>query len=343
MGKRLGRVRRWFVPVVAVASSGVLCAVLVSWITAPANTAEVGTRQLPSRHVTMTVLPPTAGSPAEGSPAGPGGSAASSGTRPARPANFTTLQMNLCNGGEAGCFTDGLAVREAARIIARVKPDLVSLNEVCLRDIAVNRAKESGTLLQAMGDLHPGHSAYSVFVPAVYPGAEDAYRCLNGDSFGNALVFHAPAGGGGVVPFGFVYADQLPTDPEWRTAACAAVSHRYVACTSHLAAGYNGLNAVPTAMKQCNALMNVVVPAVRKAAGDRASSLPAIVQGDFNLRYENGEYGVQRCLPPGSTRRDDGNVQHVVLAEKAAFAGSGVVAMIHTDHVALVVRARLPA
>jgi hypothetical protein len=58
-------------------------------------------------------------------------------TTPGRGDGVTrVLQLNLCNSGDAGCFT-GRAVDRAAAVIRAEEPDVVTLNEVCRGDLPV--------------------------------------------------------------------------------------------------------------------------------------------------------------------------------------------------------------
>lgn len=285
----------------------------------------------------MVAAPPLAASPPSGSqpsglqPSGLQPSGSPSAGSDAAASNFITLQLNLCNGGTAPCYKDGLVIQEAVMTIQRQKPNLVSLNEICLGDLSLNRSEYSVTLLQAMRELRPSESTYSVFMPALKAGTDEPFKCTNGESYGSALMFHVkPTEDWGVVPAGFVYEDQLPTTTEWRTAACASVYRHFFACTTHLAAGQN---AKPVALKQCDAMMGTIIPQLRAEGGVRTTMIPVIVQGDFNLKYDDGDNDVQKCIPSGYTRKGDGDVQHIVASNDAPFVSTNVVGMTYTDHV----------
>jgi hypothetical protein len=309
----------------------------------PAQANPIHRGHLLQDKVVMETMPPL-----EGQSPGPAASRSmesqpstdNSATTPLASANFRTLQLNLCNGGTAACYKDNLVIQEAVMTIGRLKPDLVSFNEICLGDLTINRTSDSTTLLQAMRKLWPSDYVYHVFMPALQAGTEDSFKCTNGESFGSALVFHiAPANDWGVAPYGFVYDDQLPTTTEWRTAACASVYYNYLACTTHLAAGNN---AKPVAMKQCNAMMNYIIPTVKNDAGVRLTSAPTLIQGDLNLKYDDGDDNVQKCIPQGFTRKGDSDVQHIIISDDASFVDTNLVGMTYTDHVAFVANLKMP-
>jgi hypothetical protein len=58
------------------------------------------------------------------------------------------LQMNLCNSGLAGCYEGGRSINEAYNRITGQRPDIVTLNEICSRDVA--------RLWEAMASVWPG-------------------------------------------------------------------------------------------------------------------------------------------------------------------------------------------
>ena len=64
-----------------------------------------------------------------------------------------------------------------------------------------------------------------------------------------------------------------------------------------------------------------------------------IVGGDLNLEYNPADPdNVQRCVPPGQTRKGDGAVQHVTVSDDLVFESTGKYRMTYTDHDAFLVR-----
>lgn len=302
---------------------GVMALVAATLTATPAN---AGPSPRPMAKVTMERMPPLAAAqPGDGSER----------LEPLVAGNFTTVQMNLCNGkASLACYSDGLAIQEAVMTISRLDPNLVSLNEICLGDLTINRTENSETLLQAMRKVRPSALTYYVFMPALKSNTERPYTCDSGEAFGSALMFHVdPQEDWGVVPYGFSYDAQLSTSGEWRTAACAAVYHHYFACTTHLAAG---TDAKPVALKQCQEMMNEIIPTLKSESAGRTTLIPTIVQGDFNLLHEGGEFDIERCVPSGFAREDDRDVQHIIVSNDAPIRETNFVGMSNTDHVALV-------
>src|SRR5215218_2894188 len=103
---------------------------------------------------------------------------------------FVVLQMNLCNSGLAiaPCYSLGRAVDEAVAKLRRYAPDLVTLQEVCHDDLYARGGW--GKLAQAMADLYGSEHISVDFVPAWNRDTNDAYRCLNGELFGIAVLHH---------------------------------------------------------------------------------------------------------------------------------------------------------
>jgi hypothetical protein len=231
------------------------------------------------------------------------------------------LQMNLCNSGEAACYSGGRAVTEASSLVrGQARPDLVTVNEVCRRDVTV-------TLAGAMAALWPGDDVVYLFAPAL--DARGApYLCQNGDQFGNGLVARVAAGSQRVLDTRYgVFTAQAP-EREQRTFGCVALAARMAACVTHLTSVSTRIAAT-----QCRVLVGRVVPALRRAWG----ALPVLVAGDFNLHD-----GAGACIPPAFREAGDGGVQHVVGSDGIRFASVARVPMQRTDHPALLVSARLP-
>lgn len=121
---------------------------------------------------------------------------------------YRVLQINLCNSGEAPCYT-GRAPSGAIALITSRRPAVVTLNEVCAPDL---RAIRLGT------------GYVGVFTQS------GSRRCRNGSRFGNAIAF--PPGTRLGRPQRVEYANQDP-DPERRTLTCVP-ANRVTACVTHL-------------------------------------------------------------------------------------------------------------
>jgi hypothetical protein len=230
------------------------------------------------------------------------------------------LQMNLCNSGEASCYTGGRSIGEATALMqGAARPDLVTLNEVCRGDVA-------DRLAGVMAGLWPHDDIVYLFAPALN-AAGGAYRCQNGDAFGNGLIARVPAGLAAPATRYGVFELQA-TDIEMRTFGCVDLVPRLAACVTHL----ESVSAA-VAANQCTTLLRGVVPALRRAWG---AATPVLVAGDMNLGS-----AVAACTPAGFGQVGDGGVQHVF--------GSGIrllradrFRMHQTDHDALLVTLATP-
>jgi hypothetical protein len=231
------------------------------------------------------------------------------------------LQVNLCNSGEAGCYTGGRSIDEAGALIrGAARPDLVTLNEVCRRDV-------TDRLGGVLAGLWPSDDIVYLFAPAVN-AAGGSYRCQNGDAFGNGLIARVPAGQLTVLDTRYGLFTAQATDIEQRTFGCVHLA-RFAACVTHLE---NMSRTV--ASTQCTTLMRAVVPALRGAWG---AATTVIVAGDMNL---DGD--MTRCIPAGFRQVDDGGVQHVLGSAGIQFRNADRYPMKQTDHSALLVSMTLP-
>jgi hypothetical protein len=234
----------------------------------------------------------------------------------APPLTVRELQMNLCNSGEAACYTAGRAVTEASALVrGQARPDLVTVNEVCRRDVTV-------ALAAAMAAVWPRDDIVYLFAPALdTQGAP--YRCQNGDQFGNGLLARVAARSQRVLDTRYgVFTAQAP-EREQRTFGCVALASRVTACVTHLTSVSETVAAT-----ECRVLVQGVVPVLRRAW----AGLPVILAGDFNLRDSAGA-----CVPPSFGEAGDGGVQHVVGSDGIRFASVVRLAMRRTDHPALLV------
>lgn len=232
---------------------------------------------------------------------------------PAPPAgSVRVLQMNLCNSGIAGCYAGGRSIDEAAAVIRAEVPDLVTLNEVCEGDVS------------ALAGAVPAAEATSAFQAARDRNTGDAYRCRNGQRFGNGIVSRWPsvpgsAAGGGIYPI------QDPDDPEERAWVCLQVGTTPAVgvCTTHLA--YTDRDVT---LGQCRHLFGTVVPGMRP---------PLVVGGDLNLGSDDGT-DLRSCLPADAVFADDGDVQVVAATPELAVTDSRMIDLRGaSDHPGLLV------
>lgn len=242
------------------------------------------------------------------------------------------LQMNLCDSGLAiDCYTAGRAVREAAHRVATVLPDIVTLNEVCQRDVL-------GPLLSAVRAAHPADTVVAAFEPAWNRTTRAPFRCTDGDSYGDAVIARAPDGYRGAVVGGGTYPESMQdqTDPEERGWVCVDLTGAYYACTSHLVANHPALAAA-----QCATLTGTAVPGFVAANG----AAPVVVGADLNLVDDPGSPGdVRRCVPAGwdlDSDTDADALQHFLVTGGLIVSNVSALDMARTtDHPALVLSAR---
>ncbi len=241
---------------------------------------------------TVAVTPTVVGSTA----AGPGAVALppppSAPVGPPEPVRV--LQLNLCNSGIAACFT-GRSTAEAADAIREAAPDLIALNEACSDDLE--------PLRQALAEVVPGDGITSAFQAARDRTTGEAYRCVNGEEFGNGLISRWPSVPGSTVSG--IHPTQDPNDPEERSFVCldAAATPPVGLCTTHLA--YTDRDV---AIAQCTYLSDTVI------AQQRARSRgPVVLAADLNLGSADNA-GLQECLPDGAVPVDDGGGPQIVAA-----------------------------
>ena len=245
----------------------------------------------------------------------PGPSTTPAGRVPAPP--LRVLQLNLCNSGIAACYAGGRSIGEAAETIRTESPDLVTLNEVCEDDVPV--------LARALA----GGGGVSAFQAARDRDTGDAYRCRNGQRFGNGIVSRWPSVPG-TAASGGIYPIQDPRDPEERAWVCleVAATEAVAVCTTHLA--YTDREVT---VGQCRYLFGTVVAGIRARDG----AAPLVMGGDLNLGSDDNRDLVS-CLPAGSVFADDGDVQVVVATPEFVVGSSRLVELRGaTDHPGLLV------
>jgi hypothetical protein len=234
------------------------------------------------------------------------------------------VQFNLCDSGIAGCFT-GRSVRVAAAVITSERPGVVTLNEVCRRDVTA--------LARALSATWPGRDVATAFAPALDRRTGGPYRCLNGQRYGIGVLAVLSAHPAAYGTLAGVYPDQDVGDPEERVWVCLTVPARLVACTTHTAS-----TSTAVALAQCRFFMGAVLTAVRRRTGD----LPLILGADLNLRAA-GAPSPRSCQPAGFRRVDDGALQDVMASPGTLVRSHAVIDMQRsTDHPALLVDVTLP-
>ncbi|HET9140208.1 endonuclease/exonuclease/phosphatase family protein, partial [Actinophytocola sp.] len=215
------------------------------------------------------------------------------------------LQLNICHGGWADCFTGERVTAKAASVIAASRAQVVSVNEACSNDVEPLRS--------AMGP------ARTMFAAAQLPTGEPVL-CLNGREYGNFIMVAESLAGGPGVHGRFTAQDRSDEMRSWACLPGAVLS----ACTTHLSA-YDST----AALAQCRDLLT-------RAAGYAVTG-PTVVVGDINLRYR-GRPNVQDCAPAGFYRKGDGSVQHVFASNDLGFiAGTAIDMSGTTDHPAWLV------
>lgn len=240
------------------------------------------------------------------------------------PTSFNTLQLNLCNSGAADCYAGGDSIPEAAALIYATGPTVVTINEICSNDVSELQA--------SLREAWPTDYTYSAFIPAVDRSTQNAYKCVNGNAYGSAVLGRVAAESwSGISAYGRKYTTQHSKSGEERVFVCVAAKGEHFACTSHLAAGDKTV-----ALAQCKALMFDAVPYLKGVAG---AAMKTVMGGDFNLKYNKGAAtNAQNCVPNGYTRKGDGDVQHLGFSNDLTFGSTMTYGLSYTDHDGFLVR-----
>jgi endonuclease/exonuclease/phosphatase family metal-dependent hydrolase len=247
------------------------------------------------------------------------GRAAGSWTSSRNGSSLRELQFNLCDSGIAGCYT-GRAVRSAATVIRGERPDVVTLNEVCRKDVA--------TLARALSTAHSNHPVAAAFKAARNRPTGGPFRCVNGQSYGIGVLALLGSTKTRYRTYSGVYPQQDLGDPEERVWVCLDLPTGLLACTTHTAS-----TSRTVALAQCRYFLNTALPAIRRHVGD----LPATLGADLNLRA-HGAPSPQSCLPSGYQRAGDGLLQDVIASHDFAVRSRTVIDMHGaTDHPGLLV------
>lgn len=242
----------------------------------------------------------------------------------ARGPTFGVLQFNLCDSGIAPCYT-GRSVAAAAAIIRNERPDVVTLNEVCRRDLA--------ELKQTMSEIHHGVVVASAFAAAGDRPAHGAYHCLNGEPYGIGVIAALESSNSDYDTFNGRYPVQDVADPEERVWVCIHSTGEFYACTTHTAS-----TSAKIALAQCRFLTQGALPAVLRRRGDD----PIVLGADLNLP-PSGATSAQSCIGDRYQRADDGSRQDIVWSPQLTVTGREILDMHGTtDHPGLLVELMRP-
>ena len=223
---------------------------------------------------------------------------------------YSLVQMNLCLSGLGSCYgrVDYPAgPEEAAARIRQLKPDAVTINEVCRRDVAWI-ARRTGYHLGFSKVIYNGKP-----LPCIRPRG----RGLFGDAVLAKAAIESTAG----------RAFQAQAGPERRQWLCVSTQTGVDTCTAHLAAAE--ADEVAANVPQCAEL--------RTLLAHLAATRAVIFGGDLNRRPS--------CAPSGLWTRTDRSAHQEPGSQQvygtAAFRSPSarVIRAIHTDHDILVVHA----
>jgi hypothetical protein len=236
------------------------------------------------------------------------------------PRSLHVLVMNLCDSGIAECYT-GRSISEAATVIEADRPDVVTLNEVCQKDVYA--------LYRALSTIHDGRPVAYAFRAAGDRRTAGAFHCRNGQPYGIGLLVRLPVPDRGYHLTSGLYPTQDLRDPEERAWLCMYAIGSFYACTTHLAS-----TSATVASAQCGFLTGHVIPAVRAEGG---ADEPMVLGGDLNLHY-GGSPSVLSCVPYGYRDTGDGGVQYVFATADLRIRSSRAIGLDGaTDHPGLLV------
>lgn len=243
-----------------------------------------------------------------------GSSGAATAASRAAGSTYTLMQMNLCLSGLAGCYRKvqyPAVLDEAVARIRAARPDAVTFNEACRRDVALI-AQRTGYHLRFSAVVYFGKP-----LPCVRPGGRGL--------FGDAVLVR------GAIESSENHAFNAQAGPEQRRWLCVSTRVRVDVCTSHLASP--DIEEVAANKPQCAELSAILA--------HRATSGTVIFGGDVNRRPS--------CAPPGFwTRTDesghqDPGSQQVYGTAALRSPSARVGPAVHTDHDVLLVSAHLTA
>jgi endonuclease/exonuclease/phosphatase family metal-dependent hydrolase len=233
---------------------------------------------------------------------------------PAGSSEYTLMQMNLCLSGLAGCYAKTAypaVVDEAVALIREARPDAVTVNEACRRDVA-RIARRTGYRPRFSRVIYGGER-----LRCVRPGGRGL--------FGDAVLTEAAIESTAKQDF------EAQAGPERRRWLCVTTRVDVDVCTSHL----NTRSPIEIAGNEAQCLELAALLARRAAART------VIFGGDVNRR--------RSCAPTGTWTRTDRSaeqapgIQHVYGSRALRSPSAEVLPATHSDHDALVVRAHLTA
>ncbi len=225
---------------------------------------------------------------------------------------YTLMQMNLCLSGLAGCYHKvdyPAGLEEAVTRIRDARPEAVTFNEACSRDVALI-ARRTGYHLRFSKVIYYGKP-----LPCIKPGGRGL--------FGDAVLTRAAIQSSDSHPF------KAQSGPERREWLCVSTRVGVEVCTAHLAS-HEAVEVAANA-PQCAEL--------RALLARRAAAGTVIFGGDLN-RHPS-------CAPPGfwtrtdSSAHQDPGLQQVYGTDALRSPSARVVPAIHTDHDVLLVRSYL--
>ena len=218
---------------------------------------------------------------------------------------FTVMQMNVCLSGLAGCY-DPAVVEEAVTRIREARPDAVTLNETCRRDVG-RIARETGYHLRVTRVMYAGER-----LRCVRPGGRG--------QFGDAVLTEAAIESAESRDF------EAQSGPERRRWLCVTTRDDVDVCTAHL----NTRSAVEVKGNegQCAELTALLARRERTV----------VFGGDVNRR--------RSCAPDGAWTRTDAaasqapGLQHIYGSSELRSPSAEVHPAGHSDHDVLLARAR---
>ena len=225
---------------------------------------------------------------------------------------YTLMQMNLCLSGLSGCYGKAAypaVVEEAVDRIREARPEAVTLNETCRKDVA-RIARRTGYHLR--------------FTRVIYGG--ERLRCVRPGGrglFGDAVLTEAAIERVDSRDF------EAQAGPERRRWLCVVTRADVDVCTAHL----NTRSPIEVAGNdaQCVELAALLAR--------RAATRTVTFGGDVNRR--------DSCAPAGLWTRTDASaeqapgIQHVYGSGALRSPSADVVPAEHSDHDFLLVRAQL--
>jgi endonuclease/exonuclease/phosphatase family metal-dependent hydrolase len=235
------------------------------------------------------------------------------GSSPAASSTYTLMQMNLCLSGLADCYDKTAypaVVQEAVARIREARPDAITFNEACRRDV-VRIARRAGYHLRFSRVIYRGER-----LRCVRPGGRGL--------FGDAVLTEAAVERTDSHDF------EAQAGIERRRWLCVTTRVGVEVCTAHL----NTRSPIELAGNeaQCAELAALLER--------RASARTVIFGGDVNRRGS--------CAPDGFWTRTDTSadqapgLQHVYGSDALRSPSAEVVSAIHTDHDVLLVHALIP-